>query len=119
MLSDYIPVLSALLVVAQGVVGLAVILGALLLLVLGTDRDTPQVVRWPIIGLLCWGIWFVYIAYEGYHDSPPAIAFALAVAVVVLKYGRQIRGILDGETWWPKAGRPRKRKPRDSQATAR
>ena len=117
--SEYTPVLSGLLVVAQGAVGLSIILGALLLLVLGTDRDTPQVIRWPIIGLLCWGMWFTYIAFQGYHDSPPAVALALAVAVVVLKYGRQIRGILDGETWWPKAGRSRKRKSRDSQATAR
>lgn len=113
-MNEILPSVSVVLTCVQGVVGVGIVLGALLLLLLGTDRNTPILVRWPIIGLLGWGVWFTYIAVRGYHDSPPAIALALAVAVVLLKYGRQIRGILDGETWWPKAGRAKRKVPRSA-----
>lgn len=104
-MDDLLRMLSVALVCAQGVIGLLIIFGAFLLLALGSDETTPARVRYPIIGLMAWGFWFAYIAASGRHDSPPALAFALAVAVVVLRYGRQIRGILDGEEWWPKGRR--------------
>ena len=98
--------LSIALVCAQGAIGVMIILGGFLLLALGSDDTTPARVRYPIIGFVAWGVWFAYIGFTGRHDSPPALAFAFAVAVVVLRHGRQIRGILDGEEWWPK---PRRR----------
>jgi hypothetical protein len=97
--------LTIMLIALQALVGVMVMAGAFLLMVLGMDDETPWHIRWPVIGLMCWGYWFLHIAVRGGHDSPPAIAFGLAVAVVVLRFGRQVRGILDGEAWWPKAKR--------------
>lgn len=93
--------LNSALVALQFVVGMLVVVGAVVLLSVASDHSTGRLVRWPIVGLGAWGAWFAYVGYLGRHDSPPAMAFALAVALVVLIYAREISGILKGETWWP------------------
>lgn len=89
----------------QGVVAAGVLIGALVLLFIGVDRRSPAHVRWPMIGLVLWALWMLLAAAAGRHDSPPGIAMTALVAYVLLRYGRQVRGILDGEPWWPPAAR--------------
>jgi drug/metabolite transporter (DMT)-like permease len=86
----------------QAVIGLAIVVGGVMLLALGVDRHSRLCQRALVCGLVVWGAWFAYLALIGRPDSPPAQAMALCVAVVLLCHGRQIRGILDGEAWWPK-----------------
>lgn len=93
--------LSMVLVVLQGLLGVLISAGGVVLLALGTDRHSRLWHRVLVIGLVLWGTWFAWLAWQGYHDSPPALAMAGCVAAVVLCHGRQIRGILDGEPWWP------------------
>jgi hypothetical protein len=86
--------------IAQGAVAAGVLLGGLVILICGVDGESPRHVRWPIIGLELWGVWLLYNAAHGAPDSPPSIAMTALVAYVLLRYGRQIRGVLDGERWW-------------------
>lgn len=82
--------------------GVAIMLGGLALSAAGVDAMSRRLVRWAITGLVCWGAWFALHAYLGLpHDSMPALALAALVAYVLLVHGRQVRGILDGEDWWP------------------
>lgn len=90
-----------LLVGLQGLIGLCVVAGGALLLAMGCDRRSRFVHRLLVVGLVLWGTWFAWLAWQGHHDSPPALALGACVAFVVLAHGRQIRGILDGEPWWP------------------
>lgn len=103
----------------QGLAALAVLSGALVLVFTAVDRSTSPRVRYPLIGLVLWSIWSLWLAANGQPDSPPGIAMTGLVAWVVLRHGRQIRGVLDGEDWWPgrrarllisewRPGRPRK-----------
>jgi hypothetical protein len=85
----------------QVCLGLAIVGGALALAVGGVDKRSPLLLRLGVVGLLCWGAWFGLLGWAGRPDSLPAQAFALAVAYVVVVRGRQLRGILDGEPWWP------------------
>lgn len=93
--------LHEVLVAMQGFIGLAVIAGGAILLAVGCDRRSRLVHRGLIVGLVLWGVWFAWLAWNGQHDSPPALAMGACVAYVVLVHGRQLRGILDGEPWWP------------------
>lgn len=93
--------LTMVLVALQGLLGVLIAAGGVLLLAMGTDRHSRLCHRVLVIGLVLWGTWFAWLAWQGHHDSPPAMAMAACVASVVLGHGRQIRGILDGEPWWP------------------
>jgi hypothetical protein len=95
---------NTLMVIAQGALGIVIVVGGLLLQALGSDHRTPFMIRLITTGLVGWGYWFFHEAQEGRHDSPPALAMALLVAYVLVRYGRQIRGILEGEDWWPPNG---------------
>lgn len=101
-MDDMLVRLAPMMVVLQSLIGMMILLGSVLLLALGTDKKTKACIRLPIVGLLAWSAWYVYLAFNGHHDSPPGLAFAALVAWVLLRHGRQIRGIFDGETWWPK-----------------
>jgi hypothetical protein len=101
--------LECILVCAQGTVGILIVIGGVLLIAMGTDKESRLIHKLLLVGLVVWGAWFAWLALHGQHDSPAALALALCVAVVVLVNGRQIRGILDGEPWWPKhSPNPRK-----------
>lgn len=93
--------LRAVMVVLQVVIGLSIVVGGVILLAVGCDRRSRFIHRVLVVGLVIWGAWFAYIGWRGLHDSPPALAMGACVAFVVLCNGRQIRGILDGEPWWP------------------
>lgn len=87
--------------------GLIIMLGALALLAYGIDSSTRRLVRWAITGLVCWGAWFGLCPLQGHgHDSAPALALAGLVGYVLIRYGRQVRGILAGEEWWPPNAKP-------------
>lgn len=100
----------------QSGIGLAIMLGALALSALGVDARTPRLLRWAVTGLVCWGAWLGLQPLAGRgHDSAPALAIAGLVGYVLIRYGRQVRGILAGEAWWPpnakearQAGTPQK-----------
>lgn len=94
--------LTITLIVVQIAIGIAIVIGGAVLAHLGLDRRSRFIHRLQLTGLVAWGIWFIWEALDGRHDSPPALAFAALVAAVLLRNGRQIRGILDGEPWWPK-----------------
>lgn len=95
-------VLHALLLVAQGVASACTLAGGLILLVTAVDGMSSMRKRWPLIGLCLWSIWMLWAAAAvHHHDSPAAVAMTALVAFVLLRYGRQVRGILDGEGWWP------------------
>ena len=82
--------------------GLSIMLGALALSASGIDSSTRHLVRWAVTGLVCWGAWFGLHPLGGHgHDSAPALALAGLVGYVLIRYGRQVRGILAGEDWWP------------------
>lgn len=98
-------IISSWLPCVQGAVSASVLVGALVLLFTGVDRASPAHIRWPMIGLVLWALWMLLASAAGRHDSPPAIAMTALVAYVLLRYGRQVRGILDGEQWWPPARR--------------
>jgi len=85
----------------QALAALGVLCGSLILLLTSVDRYTPARVRYPMIGLVLWSVWSLLLASDGRHDSPPGIAMTLLVAWVLLRYGRQVRGVLAGESWWP------------------
>lgn len=92
----------ALQIFVQAILGVAIVAGGVLLLVMGTDRHSRVIHKVMVLGLVLWGVWFAWLAHIGRPDSWPAQAMAAAVAWVVIRNGRQIRGILDGEAWWPK-----------------
>jgi hypothetical protein len=92
-----------LLAVVQALIGAAIAFAGFLLLMIGMDKHTPWLTRGPVIGLVGWGMWFAALPLEGKHDSAAANALAGLVAFVLIRHGRQIRGILDGEAWWPGA----------------
>lgn len=85
----------------QGLAALAVLIGSLVLVFTAVDRSSSARVRYPLIGLVLWSIWSLWLAANARPDSPPGIAMTLLVAWVLLRHGRQIRGVLDGEAWWP------------------
>lgn len=87
--------------VAQGGAALGVLCGALILLLTGVDRRTAARVRYPLIGLVLWSVWSLLLALDGRPDSPPGVAMTLLVSWVLLRHGRQVRGVLAGEDWWP------------------
>lgn len=88
--------------VMQCLVGVAITLSAYVIAALGMDKKTHFMVRWPMAGLVGWGAWFALVPWTHHgHDSLAAIALGLLVAFVLIVYGRQVRGILDGEVWWP------------------
>jgi hypothetical protein len=93
---DLIPYLSF----VQCAIGIAIVLGGLMIQAVGTGRDSPMVVHLVTTGLVGWGVWFALLGFQGKADSLPANAMALAVAYAVVVRGRQIRGILSGEAWW-------------------
>lgn len=93
--------LRELLAMVQFVIGLLIVAGGVILLAVGCDHRTRFTHRALVVGLVLWGAWFAWIGWQGHHDSPPALAMGACVACVVLCNGRQIRGILDGEPWWP------------------
>ena len=90
------------LVCLQGTVSLLVLVGVVLICAMGTDKHTPWMTKWPLYGLGMWATWLFANAAEGRPDSLAGNAMTTLVATVLLAYGRQIRGILDGEQWWPK-----------------
>lgn len=108
------PDLTLYLPFAQCVIGLAIVLGGLLIQAAGAGRDSPWMVHLLTAGLVGWGVWFAILGFQGRPDSPPAVAMSLAVAYVVVIRGRQVRGILAGEGWWP----PNARKPRKTRAAS-
>lgn len=88
----------------QGVLSFLVILGAVILLLTGSDHETDWRIKGGLIGLALWAMWLLWSAANGQPDSLAGNAMTALVASVLLVYGRQIRGILDGELWWPKHG---------------
>lgn len=89
------------LVILQALIGVVIVISGAMLIAMAVDRHSRFLHKAALTGLVIWGVWFVWEASRGRHDSPPALAFAGLVAFVVAKNGRQIRGILDGEPWWP------------------
>lgn len=88
--------------VLQSALGLIIVLWGLVLLACGIDARSRASHRWGTVGLVCWGAWLALQSLAGRpHDSPPSLAMAGLVAYVLVRYGRQVRGILDGEAWWP------------------
>ena len=88
----------------QGVLSCLVIVGAVILLLTGSDHETDWRIKAGVIGLALWAMWLLWSAARGSPDSLAGNAMTALVASVLLIYGRQIRGILDGELWWPKHG---------------
>lgn len=84
----------------QMLIGIIIVGASIVLVAVGCDRQTKRLHRVLLVGLTCWGVWFAWIGFNGYSDSIPSLAFASAVAYVLVFHGRQIRGIIEGETWW-------------------
>ncbi len=88
--------------ILQLIIGLVIAAASLLLCVSAVDGKTHPVLRWALIGLVCWGAWFAALpAIEGRHDSASAIALAALVAYVLVRHWRELAAILDGAWWWP------------------
>ena len=86
----------------QVVLGLVVTGYGWLLVATSVDRSTSMRNRWPLYGLVIWAaLWAMHPVVTGRTDSWSAAAFVGLVAYVLARRGRQIRGILDGEAWWP------------------
>lgn len=86
----------------QVVLGLVVTGYGWLLVATGMDRATSMSKRWPLYGLVIWAsVFAMHPVVTGRTDSWSASAFVALVAYVLVRRGRQIRGILDGEQWWP------------------
>lgn len=86
----------------QLIIGLAIVAGGMVLALSAVDRASRPLLRWAVIGLVCWGAWFALLpAIEGKHDSPAAIALGALVAYVLLRHSGQIVSILSGAEWWP------------------
>ncbi|AWI53224.1 hypothetical protein DEH84_07105 [Aquabacterium olei] len=86
----------------QVLCGLAIMLGGLALAMSATDARTPRPVRWALSGLVAWGAWLAAIPLGGHgHDSMPALAVALLLAVLLLFRGHRISALLAGEGWPP------------------
>lgn len=85
----------------QTVIGLSILVGGYILLAFGTDQGSSRLTKWLLRGLAVWGAWFAMTPWSlGGPDSISAQALGLLVAFVTLRYGRQLRGIIDGEHWW-------------------
>lgn len=94
------PFMPQALIGVQACIGLLIVVGGFLILQAGSDKGTPWPIKAPMIGLVAWGAWFGGLPLEGHHDSLAANALAGLVAYVLIRYGRQVRGILASETWW-------------------
>ena len=92
--------IEAILSAFQMMIGIVIVAASTVIVAMGCDHKTKAIHRLIMVGLTCWGVWFAWIGYSGYRDSIPAIAFACAIAYVLVFNGRQIRGIIDGEGWW-------------------
>lgn len=85
----------------QTLIGLSILVGGYILLAFGTDQASSRLTKWLLRGLAVWGAWFAMTPWSsGGPDSISAQALGLLVAFVTLRYGRQLRGIIDGEHWW-------------------
>lgn len=90
------------LIYLQIAIGVVIVGFGAVLAAMAVDKHSRFTHKALLTGLVIWGVWFVWEGWQGRHDSPPALAFAALVAAVLVRNGRQIRGILDGEAWWPK-----------------
>lgn len=85
----------------QTLIGISILVGGYILLAFGTDQASSRLTKWLLRGLAIWGAWFAMTPWSsGGPDSLSAQALGLLVACVTLRYGRQLRGIIDGEHWW-------------------
>lgn len=92
--------------VTQFVVGLMIAAGGALITAGVMDARTSRLRRWPVVGLVGWGVWFALVpVYARRSDGLAAVAIAALVAWVLLVHGRAVRDIIDGAPWWP-ANRP-------------
>lgn len=70
----------------QVLVGAAILLAGLILSATAVDAGTPKAIKWPIVGLMGWAVWFALQPLAYGPDSPPAIAFAALVAFVLTRH---------------------------------
>lgn len=84
----------------QMLIGIVIVGSSTVLLAVGCDKKTKITHRIALVGLTCWGVWFAWLGFAGHSDSLPALAFAAAIAYVLVFHGRQVRGIIEGERWW-------------------
>ena len=70
----------------QIIVGLAILCAGLVLSATAVDEGTPKAIKWPVVGLMGWAVWFALQPLAHGPDSPPAIAFAGLVAFVLTKH---------------------------------
>lgn len=94
---------SLLFAALQVVAGLTVAVGAWTILVFGCDHSTSKAARVAFTLILVAGAGLAIEPFivGGRPTSMAGAIIAAAVGVVLLRHGRQIRGILDGEDWWP------------------
>lgn len=81
---------------AQMAVGITLVVAGVLTLAVFTDRRTRRTARWPMCGLVAWGMWFALQPVAQRPDSPPAIAFAGLVAYVLIVHQRRVVAYLEG-----------------------
>lgn len=90
----------------QLALGLTIAAAGAVLAATSMDAHTSRLQRWPVVGLVAWGVWFGLVPLEaGRTDGPAALAMAALVAYVLVVHGRAVRDIIDGAPWWP-ANRP-------------
>lgn len=88
--SEIDPGLLLALAALQICLGLAIVLGALLLGASAVDRRTRWAVSWPLSGLAAWGTWFALVPFARGPDSLPALALAGLVAYVLIRHNRAV-----------------------------
>lgn len=93
-------------ILLQGSTGVAIVLSAVVLIAMGCDKTSPLLQKALLAGLCVWGVWFTWLAFNGQHDSVPAVALGACVAFVIIKNGKRIVGLLRGETWNPRRNHP-------------
>lgn len=74
----------------QGTLALLVVVGAVVLLIAGTDDGTDWKTRWALIGLALWGMWLLWSASNGQPDSLPSQAMTALVLWGIVRCGRPL-----------------------------
>ena len=74
----------------QGTLALLVVVGAVVLLIAGTDECTGWKTRWALIGLALWGMWLLWSASKGQPDSLPSQAMTALVLWGIVRCGRPL-----------------------------
>lgn len=93
--------MNTVLAIIQFLCGSAIVFGVLPILIYSMDKNTPERIRLAFLSMIGFGTWFAIepLVYWAPTSSTPGLFFSLALCYALLRYGRQVRGVIEGDPW--------------------